>query len=92
MAFTFSSGTATASTTAAALVTIQPGQWTILTNTGSNTVFLGGSTVTSSGASIGWSLAANATVTLPAIGGEAQTLYGITSTSTSALVWLVPAL
>lgn len=90
MAFTYSSGTSTV-TAAAALVTLQPGQWCVIQNTGAtNAAFLGGPTVTTSGANVGYSLAPGASVTLPAIGGEAQTLWAVSTTTT--LVWLKPAL
>jgi outer membrane protein assembly factor BamB len=90
MAFTFSSGTLAVTSTAAIALTVQPGQWVQLQNTGSTAVFLGGSNVATSGANIGYSLANGATLLLEPIGGEAQALYAISAT-TGTLVWLAPA-
>jgi hypothetical protein len=91
MSFNFQSGAVTVTTTAALALTIQPGQWVLLQNTGSSAILLGNSTVTTSGATIGYSLAAGTSVTLPAVGGESQNLFAIVATGTGTLVFLAPA-
>jgi hypothetical protein len=89
MSTNFQNGAVTVGTTAALALTIEPGQWVLLQNTGSAAILLGNSTVTISGATIGYSLAAGASVTLPAVGGAAQNLFAIASAS-STLVFLTP--
>jgi hypothetical protein len=90
MSLNFQNGTVTVGTTAALAVSLNPAQWAVLQNTGANTVYIGGPTVTSSGAGLGVSIAAGASLAIPASGIDVQNLYAITSTLTSALVWLTP--
>jgi len=61
-------------------------------NAGSASVYLGGSTVTSSGATQGILLAANATLNVPSLGGVPHSLYAVTVTGTATVNYLYPAL
>jgi len=60
----------------------------VVQNVGSNTVYIGGASVTSSGATQGISVAANGIYTFPTTGGPANQLYAITASSTSNVVVL----
>lgn len=84
----FVNGSVSVTSTAAAILTVYPGQVVVLQNTGTSAIFLGGSTVTSSGANIGYSLAAGASLTLPSVGLQANVLYGITASTSMTLVYL----
>jgi hypothetical protein len=86
--FNFVNGSASVGTTATNVLTVTPGQVVVLQNQGASAVFLGGSTVTASGANVGYSLAANASVTLPAVNLQGHALYAIVASGTSTLVWL----
>lgn len=63
----------------------------LVANTGTVTVYLGGSTVTASGASQGIPLAAGASVLVPALGGTAHSLFAVTASGTSTVNYLYPA-
>jgi hypothetical protein len=69
----------------------------LVQNTSTSAVFLGGSSVATSGADIGYSLAASSTVTVPAVGGSndassaAAGLYGIVASGTATVVYLAPS-
>lgn len=63
----------------------------LIANTGSATVYLGGSTVTASGATQGLPLAANTTLLVPALGSVVHSLFAITATGTSTVNFLYPA-
>jgi len=63
----------------------------LVQNNGSVTVYLGGSNVTSSGATQGVSLAANATLLVPTVGGPADALYAVTGSSTALVSVLFPS-
>lgn len=82
-------GAATVGTTAAALVTV-PGGYNggvIVTNThASNTLYLGGSGVTTSN---GLKVAALSTVTVPGGKGIARTLYAIASAAGTTVTYLL---
>jgi hypothetical protein len=91
MALGFANGSATVTTTASVALTVNPGVPTILQNTSSAAVFLGGPSVTTSGANIGYSLATNAPLTLPPAADGPQSLYAIIASGTGTLVWLVGA-
>ena len=86
--FNFANGSATVGTTAAVALTVTPGQVVVLQNTGAAAVFLGGSTVTSLGANIGYSLAAGASITLPSVNPQPHALYAICAPGTQTLVYL----
>jgi hypothetical protein len=86
--FNYANGSVTVSTTAAVALTVTPGQVVILQNTGSAAIFLGGSSVTSSGANIGYSLAAGASITLPSVAEQPHQLYAIVASATQTLVYL----
>ncbi len=86
--FNFVNGSVSVGSTATNILTVTPGQVVVLQNTGSAAIFLGGSTVTSSGASVGYSLAAGASLTLPSVSEQGHVLYGIVATGTQTLVYL----
>jgi hypothetical protein len=62
----------------------------LVQNNGSTPVFLGGSTVTASGATAGVQVAAGATVTVPTTGAERLSLYGILGSGTANVSYLFP--
>jgi hypothetical protein len=62
----------------------------LIQNTGNAPVFLGGPNVAASGANQGVSVAANATVTVPSVGGTTSPLYGITAAVAQNVVYLMP--
>ncbi len=87
----YSAGVVTVASTATAIVPVGIGAGGVqVTNTGSNTVYLGGSGVTSSGATQGYPLAASAALTVPISHNQDETLYGITASATSTVVYLLP--
>lgn len=61
----------------------------LIRNIGSASVYLGGSSVTSSGPTIGLEVAASSTQWVPSIGGVAHGLYAVSATS-STVVYLYP--
>lgn len=63
----------------------------LVLNSGSVTVYLGGSTVTANTASTGgYPLAASASVLVPTTGASAEGLYGIVASSTANVAYLYP--
>jgi hypothetical protein len=86
--FNYVNGTVTVTTTAAVALTVSPAQSVILQNTSAAAIFLGGSTVTSSGANIGYSLAAGASLALPSVNEQPHALYGVVASGTGNLVYL----
>ena len=62
----------------------------VVQNNGSAAVFLGGSNVTSSGATAGVQLATGATLTIPTTGAEPLTLYGVVATATQNVSYIFP--
>ncbi len=60
-------------------------------NGGSATVYLGGKSVTASGAAQGIPLAASATINVPSLGSVSHSLYAITASGTSTVNYLFPA-
>jgi hypothetical protein len=81
-------GSVSVTGTAALVLTVTPGQVVQLQNTGTVPIFLGGSTVTSSGANIGYSLANGTSLNLPSVSEEPHALYAITGGTAATLVWL----
>lgn len=63
----------------------------LVQNNGSVAVFLGGATVTATGATAGISLAAGAVVVVPAQGEVPRDLYGVVASSTANVAFLLPA-
>jgi hypothetical protein len=86
--FNYVNGSVSVTSTAAVVLTVAPGQVVVLQNTGASPIFLGGSTVTSSGANIGYSLAAGATLTLPSVSEQPHALYGVVASTAMTLVYL----
>jgi hypothetical protein len=86
--FNFVNSSASVTGTAALVLTVTPGQSVQLQNTGTVPIFLGGSTVTSSGANIGYSLANGTSLNLPSVNEEPHALYAITAGTAATLVWL----
>jgi hypothetical protein len=62
----------------------------VIQNNGSATVFLGGSTVTATGATASIQVAANATVTVPTTGAEPVEVYAIVSSGTATVSYAYP--
>jgi len=90
---TFTSGTTSVADTATLICTLSAAttDGALITNTGSVTVYLGGPSVTSSGATAGYPLAENATLTLGSTGGNPHDLYGITASSTAGVAFIFPS-
>jgi hypothetical protein len=86
--FNYVNGSATVGTTPTSILTATPGQTVVLQNTGAAAVFLGGSTVATSGANLGYSLAAGASFTLPSVSEQGHVLYGIVASGTAVVVFL----
>ena len=81
-------------TTAPTLIALCLGSGTggiLVQNNGSVPIFLGGSNVTSSGATQGVSVAGSATLYVPTVGGTANTLYAVTNSSTASVSVLFAA-
>jgi hypothetical protein len=86
--YNFTNTSVTVGTTATQILTATPGQQVTIQNTGTVPVFLGGSTVATSGANLGYSLAASGTMTLPTVSQQGHVLYGIVTTGTAVVVIL----
>lgn len=88
----YSQGSVTVTSTATLVCQVGPEQdGVIVTNTGSAQVFLGGRTLTASGATQGIPLAANATITVPSLGSVTHSLFAVTASGTSTVNFLYPA-
>lgn len=84
---TYVQGTTTVGTTATKIASPDSGTGGVyLTNTGAADVFLGGSSVTTSGATGGPKLAAGASLIFPTSRGPTD-LYGIVATGTTTVAW-----
>lgn len=84
----YSSGSATVTTTPALLVTVGPtNDGVMIQNQGAVVVTLGGPNVT---ASVGIQVAANATVTIPSVGGASHDLWAVAASATATVTWLQP--
>jgi hypothetical protein len=68
----------------------QPLHGVVVQNNGSTPVFLGGSTVTATGATAGVQIAANGTPTVPTTGAEPLSLYGVCASGTNNVAYLFP--
>jgi len=82
---------ATTVTTAATLITNVPagvGANVLVQNNGSAAIFLGGPSVATSGANQGFSLAAGASILLPASGSDVHALYGIVAAATQPATFI----
>ena len=86
--FNFVNGSVSVTSTAAALLTVTPGQSVQIQNSGTVPIFLGGATVAASGANVGYSLANGAALNLPSVNEQPHVLYGITASTASTLVYL----
>jgi hypothetical protein len=84
----YANGSISVTSTAALALTIWPGQSVTIQNVGSAAVYLGGPTVTTSGSTIGYSLANGTSITLPAPASQPQQLYAIAAAA-QTLVYLV---
>jgi hypothetical protein len=62
----------------------------IVQNNGSAAVFLGGPSVTTSGATAGVQIAAGSSLTVPTTGAEPLALYGIVATGTQNVSFIYP--
>lgn len=86
--YNFTNSSVTVGTTATQIFTATPGQQITIQNTGTVPVFLGNSTVSTTGANLGYSLANGASMTLPVVSQQGHVLYGIVTTGTAVVVIL----
>lgn len=88
----YTNGTVTVTTTAAPLFTTNNENvgGVLVYNNGSVTVYLGGATVTSSGATQGYPLPTLTSVLVPTQGGAQCELYAVAASSTAAVTYLYP--
>ena len=85
----YSNGSTTISTTPTLVCTVdEEASGVLVQNTGSAAIYFGGPNVTTSGAYTGISVAANATLFIPSLGGVQHTLYAIVGSSTQTCSWL----
>jgi hypothetical protein len=91
----YSNGLVTVTTSPTVITAVQQlPQGPLITNTGSETVFLGGPAVAASGANQGVPVAAGTSVQVPASASEDNTLFGIVTaqdgiSATSTVAFLV---
>jgi len=90
---TYASGTATVGTTAVLLMTTQNSHGVLIQNNSgsSQVVYLGGPSVTASGATAGFKLAAGASQLVQTLGGTQCQLYAIASASGASVTYLYVA-
>lgn len=89
----YAQGTVTVTSTQTLLCTVAAeNDGVMVTNTGSATVYLGGRTLTATGATQGLPLAANASLLVPSVGGYTHTLNAITASGTSTVAYLFPTI
>jgi hypothetical protein len=62
----------------------------VVQNNGSVAVFVGGPTVTATGATAGPQIAANGTLTIPTTGAEPLSLYGVVASATANVSYIYP--
>ena len=88
----YASGTATVGTTAVLLATVTSAKGILVQNNSATaiTVYLGGSAVTASGATQGFALAQNASVTVPSLGDAGCQLYAIAASAGALVTYLYP--
>jgi hypothetical protein len=87
----FANGAVSVTSTATLVCTVRGvNDGVLVQNSGATDVYLGGPSVTASGATQGVKLAAGATVTVPTSGPYAHNLYAITASSTSTVAYLFP--
>lgn len=88
----YAQGTVSVTTARTKLVTVSAANDGVLVqNQGTSPVFLGGPNVTAdTTATGGVSLAANAMVTVPSVGGMTHDLFAVTATGTSNVSFLMP--
>lgn len=90
---TYNAGTAAVTTTAAVACTLSAAttDGAMLQNVGSTTIYLGGFTVTATGATAGFPRAENASLTLASTGGQPHDLYAVVASGTGSLAYIFPA-
>jgi hypothetical protein len=85
----YNQATTTVTTSATAIALVEADATGVLVqNNGSVLIYLGGPTVTSSGATQGVSVAAGATLLIPSTGSVPNTLYAVAASSTAAVAVL----
>lgn len=90
----FQQGTVSVGTTATVICTVgstPENDGVLVQNNGSAAVFLGGPSVTATGATAGLQVAAGDTVRVPTTGADTLVLYGIVASSTAPVSYLFPA-
>lgn len=87
----YTQGSASVTATAAVICRVTPeNDGVLVANTGSATVYLGGRSVTASGATQGFPLAAGASLLVPASGSATHSLFAVTASGTSTVNFLFP--
>lgn len=88
----YTHGTATVGTSAVQLcAAVGPGGVLVQNNSATAiTVYLGGSTVTTTGATQGYTLAQNATINVPTFGDAQPALYAIAGSAGALVTYLYP--
>ena len=85
----YSNGSTTIGTSPTLVCTVDEVSTGVLVqNTGSAAIYFGGANVTTSGAYTGISVAANATLFIPSVGGLQHSLYATVASSTQPCTWL----
>jgi hypothetical protein len=85
----FVNGLVSVGTTATLICTVgADSDGVLIQNNGTVPVFIGASTVTTSGATSGVQVAANATATVPTTAADPLALYGIVTTGTANVTFL----
>jgi hypothetical protein len=92
MANGYDNGVATATTTAAKLVTVQAeNDGVLVQNLGAVPIYLGGASVTADQtATGGFSVAASSSALIPSVGGYQHDLYVVVASTTAKVAWLQP--
>lgn len=84
----YTNGLVTVTTTPTPICAVGERGGVLIQNNGSAAVFLGGPNVTVSGASTGIQLAAGATLFVPSVGTELETLFGVTAAGSAPVIFL----
>lgn len=84
-------GTVTVSSTATLVCSPAASSGGVVIQNGATAIFLGGPGVTSSGATQGVSVAANATLVVPTVGYAPHDLWAITASGSSSVSFLFPS-
>jgi hypothetical protein len=88
----YSKGQVDVATTPTAICSVGERGGVVIQNNGTAPVFLGGLNVAASGPNTGISLAGSgATIFIPSVGTELETLFGVVASGTQPVVFLFPS-